>query len=135
MATRNLELYHHFYDINAIDPELFERFDVRRGLRNNDGTGVMAGLTNIANVHGYVIVEGEKRPDAGRLFYRGHDLCCLVDVDDTDKRMNFEEIVYLLLMGKLPTSEELATLVAHIDAERELPDGFTASLIMKDTSP
>jgi citrate synthase len=135
MATRNLELYHNFYDINAIEPELFERFEVRRGLRNNDGTGVMAGLTNIANVHGYVIVEGEKRPDAGRLFYRGYDLSDLVDIDDTSKRMNFEEVVYLLLMGKLPTPEELATLVAHIDAERELPDGFTASLIMKDTSP
>ncbi len=134
MATQDLELYKHFYEINTIDSKLFERFDVKRGLRNNDGTGVVAGLTNIANVHGYIVVDGEKCPDEGRLFYRAHDLCDLVDIEDTGKRMNFEEIAYLLLMGELPTAEELAVFVSHIDEKRELPDGFTASLIMKDTS-
>lgn len=134
MAKKDLDLYQQFYEINSIDPSLFERFDVKRGLRNSDGTGVMAGLTHIANVHGYIIVDGEKCPDKGRLFYRGYDICNLVDSADTQKRMNFEEITYLLLMGELPTSDQLATLVAHIDAQRELPDGFTASLIMKDTS-
>jgi len=135
MSPYNLDLYKHFYEINAIDPELYVRFDVKRGLRNSDGTGVMAGLTNIANVHGYIIVDGEKCPDEGRLFYRGYDISDLADVNDTTKRRNFEEIAYLLLMGKLPDEDELDTLVASIDAKRELPNGFTASLIMKDASP
>ena len=135
MARKDLGLAQKFYEINSIDPELFVRFDVKRGLRNIDGTGVMAGLTNIANVHGYIIVDGEKCPTEGRLFYRGYDICNLVDTHIVDKRMNFEEIVYLLLMGELPTSEELATLVAQLDKKRELPNGFTASLIMKDTPP
>lgn len=135
MPARDLDIYKHFNEINTIDPELYEHFDVKRGLRNNDGTGVMAGLTNIANVHGYIMVDGEKCPDEGRLFYRGYDLYDLVDSKDTNKRMNFEEVAYLLLMGELPTSEQLGTFVSHIDGKRELPDGFTASLIMKDTSP
>lgn len=135
MPAQDLDIYKHFYEINAIDPAHFEGFDVKRGLRNSDGTGVMAGLTNIANVHGYYIVDGEKCPDVGRLFYRGYDLYDLVDSSDADKRMNFEEIAYLLLMGELPNTEQLNSLVAHIDSKRELPDGFTASLIMKDTSP
>lgn len=135
MVNDELEVYRNFYEINAIAPELYENFDVKRGLRNSDGTGVMAGLTNLANVHGYVIINGEKCPDEGKLFYRGYDIADLVNIDDADKRMNFEEIAYLLLMGKLPTAEGLAGLVAHIDSKRELPDGFTASLIMKDTAP
>ncbi|MCL2808097.1 MAG: citrate synthase [Coriobacteriia bacterium] len=133
MQETKLDLYKDFYEINAIDPELFERFEVKRGLRNHDGTGVMAGLTNIANVHGYIVIDGEKCPDEGRLFYRGHDICDLVSADDVTKRWNFEEIAYLLLMGKLPNTEELEALVGCIDAQRELPDGFTPSLIMKDT--
>ncbi|MCL2530263.1 MAG: citrate synthase [Coriobacteriia bacterium] len=135
MSPEKLDLHKHFYEINAIDPELFVRFDVKRGLRNSDGTGVMAGLTNIANVHGYIIVDGEKCPDEGRLFYRGHDIEELTDASDTTKRWNFEEVAYLLLMGKMPDKEELELLVSHIDAKRELPNGFTASLIMKDASP
>jgi len=135
MSPDRLDLQQHFYDINAIDPSLFDRFDVKRGLRNSDGTGVMAGLTNIANVHGYVIVDGEKFPDEGRLFYRGYDISDLVDSDDINRRRNFEEIAYLLLMGHLPSTEELDTLVTVLDDKRELPHGFTASQIMKDASP
>ena len=135
MTTSGLDLYKRFYEINSIDPELFERFNVKRGLRNSDGTGVMAGLTNIANVHGYIIIDGEKCPDKGRLFYRNYDICDLVDAKDTTKRMNFEEIAYLLLMGVLPDEDELMLFISHLDAQRELPDGFTASLIMKDTPP
>ena len=135
MVPDKLDLYKHFYEINAIDPELFDRFDVKRGLRNNDGTGVMAGLTNIANVHGYIIVDGEKCPDEGKLFYRGYDIYDLVDNSNTTKRRNFEEVAYLLLMGELPDAEQLDLLVSQLDDKRELPHGFTASLIMKDASP
>lgn len=135
MPAKDLDIYKYFNEINAIEPELYERYEVKRGLRNADGTGVVAGLTNIASVHGYVLEDGKKRPDEGRLFYRGYDLFDLVDSTDTNKRMNFEEIAYLLLMGELPNAEQLKTFVSHLDSKRELPDGFTASLIMKDTSP
>ncbi len=134
MTQSNLELYQRFIDINSVPPELYERYDVKRGLRNSDGTGVIAGLSNIADVHGYVLVDGKKCPDEGRLSYRGYDLCELVDINNTQKRMNFEEIAYLLLMGELPNPEQLETFIAYVDTKRELPDGFTASLIMKDTS-
>ncbi|MDR2672957.1 MAG: citrate synthase [Coriobacteriales bacterium] len=129
---RDLELYERFETVNSIAPEFYERFEVKRGLRNADGTGVVAGLTNIANVHGYTLKDGVRQPNEGRLEYRGHDLNTLVVESDPDKRFNFEEITYLLLLGELPDSRQLTTLIRHLDAERELPDGFTASLIMKD---
>ena len=131
---KKLALYQNFRDINAIDPALYEQFDVKRGLRNADGTGVVAGLTNIANVHGYVISDNEKRPDEGSLRYRGYDIYDLLN-GGPERRFNYEEVAYLLLMGELPTRELLDRFVAVLDRERELPDGFTASMIMRDTPP
>ena len=115
--------------------EEYYRGDVKRGLRNADGTGVIAGLTNIANVHGYVVSDGEKVADEGMLRYRGYDVYDLLDTSVADRRFNFEEVAYLLLMGELPTQEQLDRFIAALDAERELPDGFTASMIMRDTPP
>ncbi|MDR3135994.1 MAG: citrate synthase [Coriobacteriales bacterium] len=132
-TTDNLSLYQEFEAINSIDPALFKRFDVKRGLRNADGTGVVAGLTNIADVHGYTLVDGIKQPDQGRLNYRGRDINELVASTDAPKRFNFEEVAYLLLSGYLPSADQSADFIAHLDSQRELPDGFTASLIMKDT--
>ena len=120
---------------NQIDPAFYERYRVKRGLRNADGTGVIAGLTNIANVHGYVVSDGEKVADEGMLRYRGYDVYDLLDTSVADRRFNFEEVAYLLLMGELPTQEQLDRFIAALDAERELPDGFTASMIMRDTPP
>ncbi len=130
---KKLALYEHFRSINAIDPELYEKYDVKRGLRNADGTGVVAGITGIANVHGYVISDNEKLADKGSLRLRGYEIGDLLSVDDADRRFNYEEIVYLLLMGELPTHEQLDRFISILDSQRELPDGFTASSIMRAT--
>lgn len=133
--NNKFELYERFASINAIDKSFYERFDVKRGLRNQDGTGVLAGVTNISNVHGYLISDGVKIPDEGSLLYRGYELYDLLCDDAADKRFNFEEIVYLLLLGQLPTREELDVFISVVDAERELPDGFIASINMLDVPP
>lgn len=130
---KKLALYEHFRSINAIDPELYEKYDVKRGLRNADGTGVVAGITGIANVHGYVISDNEKLADKGSLRLRGYEIGDLLSVDDADRRFNYEEIAYLLLMGDLPTKDQLARFISVLDSQRELPDGFTASSIMRAT--
>ena len=130
---KKLALYEHFRSINAIDPELYEKYDVKRGLRNADGTGVVAGITGIANVHGYVISDNEKLADKGSLRLRGYEIGDLLSVDDADRRFNYEEIAYLLLMGDLPTKDQLSRFISVLDSQRELPDGFTASSIMRAT--
>ena len=133
MEDHKLSLYDNIAKVNAVDPELYERYPVKRGLRNSDGSGVIAGVTNISNVHGYLMNEGDKVPDEGKLAFRGYSIYDLVGGDAT-KRRGFEEIVYLLLMGELPTSSQLDVLVEALDAQRNLPDGFTASKIMSTPS-
>lgn len=130
---KQLALYERFRSINAINPELYEKYDVKRGLRNSDGTGVVAGITGISNVHGYVISDNEKRADKGSLRLRGYEIGGLLNVSDADRRFNYEEIAYLLLMGELPTKEHLDRFISVLDSQRELPDGFTASSIMRAT--
>lgn len=132
---QKIDLYDHFREINTIDASKYKKYDVKRGLRNDDGTGVLAGLTGISNIHGYVMSDGEKVADTGELRLRGYDLYDLLGVDAKDRRFNYEEVSYLLLMGELPTQQQLDDYIAAIDAQRELPDGFTASMIMCDTPP
>ena len=134
MEERKLSLYENITKVNSVDPELYERYPVKRGLRNSDGSGVIAGITNISNVHGYMISEGDKIADEGKLTLRGYDLYDLLSGDE-DKRFRYEEIAYLLLMGDLPTQDQLDFFVSRLDAHRELPDGFTASKIMSTPSP
>ena len=128
-------LYDNFARVNSIDPKWYREYDVKRGLRNADGSGVIAGVTNISNVHGYVMSDGDKRPDEGRLTLRGYDIYDLIGNEGPDRRFNFEEVAYLLLTGDLPTRSQLDDFVAAIDVWRDLPDGFTASIIMKQTPP
>ena len=90
---------------NRIDPERYINQDIKRGLRNADGTGVVAGLTRICNVHGYVLSEGEKLPVKGELTYRGYAIEDLVNGSHGQGRFGFEEVVFLLLFGSLPTAE------------------------------
>ena len=130
-----IDLYRNFEQINSIPTNLYDKYNVKRGLRNADGSGVVAGITNISNVHGYVISDGDKVPDEGVLTYRGYNVYDLLQKAPLDGRFAFEEITYLLLMGNLPTEEELHNFVAEIDSQRELPDGFTAAMIMKQTPP
>ena len=132
---KKFALYERFASINSVDASLYGQFDVKRGLRNADGSGVLAGVTNISNVHGYVLSDGIKRADEGSLLYRGYELYDLLGAEAENRRFNFEEIAYLLLMGDLPTQEQLDEFIEVIDAERDLPEGFTASMIMHDTSP
>ena len=124
-------LYDDIVAVNSVDPALYDMYPVKRGLRNNDGSGVIAGITNISNVHGYMMNEGDKVPVEGKLTFRGYDIYDLLSDTSPSKRYGFEEVAYLLMLGKLPTQDELDQFVAAIDAERELPDGFTAARIMR----
>ena len=135
MADERIDLYKNFERINYIDPANYEKFRVKRGLRNSDGTGVLAGMTNISNVHGYLLSDGDKLPDEGSLRLRGYEITDLLGEESSTTRFSFEEVAYLLLLGDLPTQEQLDTFIAAIDSQRELPDGFTASMILKDTPP
>ncbi len=116
---------------NTIDRERYQRFDVKRGLRNADGTGVLVGLTKIGNVHGYVVDEHEKRPDEGRLSYRGYDVADLINGVRGEGRFGFEEVCYLLLFGELPTVEQEAEFKQVLGENRGLPDTFAEDMILK----
>ena len=127
-------LCENFVKNNTIDPKYYKKFDVKRGLRNADGTGVLAGITNICNVHGYIMNEGEKENIEGQLFFRGYNVEELVEDVMKSDRFGFEEIVYLLLMGKLPTMEELNHFNKTIAYNRDLPSGFFEDMILKAPS-
>ncbi len=119
---------------NKIDPKYYTKFDVKRGLRNADGTGVVAGLTNICNVHGYVMNEGEKLAIPGELYFRGYNINELVEYIQKEDRFGFEEVAYLLLMGNLPNAEELSHFEKTLSYNRELPNGFFEDMILKAPS-
>lgn len=131
LMKKSLPLYTDFEKCHSIDPCYYTTYDIKRGLRNADGTGVVVGVTNISNVHGYVVSEGDKVPDRGRLSYRGYSISDLVDHAVAENRFGFEETAYLLMAGELPTAEQLKTFNDLIAAQRDLPDGFTANYIMK----
>jgi citrate synthase len=134
-TSTKISLYDRFLEINTVDPTLYNQYQVKRGLRNDDGTGVVAGVTNISNVHGYILSDHEKAPDAGVLTYRGYSIEDLLGGTDGSSRHCFEEICYLLLNGDLPTRDQLAQFVTVIDSQRELPEGFTAHYIMNPPTP
>ena len=117
-----------------IDPEYYTMYDVKRGLRNNNGTGVLVGLTQVGDVHGYIIDEGEKTPIDGRLTYRGIDIKDIVNGFESENRFGFEEVCYLLLFGKLPTKTELKQFQEILGKCRSLPEGFVEDMILKAPS-
>lgn len=119
---------------NQIKPTDFEKYDVKRGLRNSDGTGVMAGLTRICSVEGYFILDGERVAKEGKLSYRGYDIKDLIQSCVDENRFGFEEISWLLIFGELPTADQLAAFNEVIGACRTLPDEFIEDLIMKHPS-
>ena len=120
---------------NHIPSDLYERFGVKRGLRNADGTGVMAGITQIGNVRGYYVQDGEKVPMEGQLIYRGIDVRDLIHGFMSEGRFGFEETAYLLLFGRLPNQEELQIFQGLLEHFRSLPSGFTEDMILKAPSP
>ena len=121
-------------EVDWIDPALYRKYGVKRGLRNDNGTGVLVGLTTIGNVHGYVMNEGEKQPIPGELYYRGINVKDIVAADKREHRFGYEETAYLLLFGELPTSRELVDWKNKIGAYRKLSDGFRDNAIMKHPS-
>lgn len=119
---------------SVIDQNLYQKFHVKRGLRRSDGTGVLAGITNICNVHGYVVNEGEMEPIPGELIYRGYNIYDLVGNAEKENRYGYEETVYLLLFGKLPTASELEAFNHYLSMHRQLPSGFVVDMLMKAPS-
>ncbi len=117
-----------------IDPDHFEKYKVKRGLRNEDGTGVLAGLTSIGEVKGYIIDDGERVPVDGGLYYRGMDVRELVKTHVVEKMYGFEETAFLLLFGMLPDRDNLERFCNLIGELRTLPTGFTEDMILKAPS-
>ncbi|NLG90083.1 MAG: citrate/2-methylcitrate synthase [Clostridiaceae bacterium] len=116
---------------SRIDPELYTKYEVKRGLRDISGRGVLAGLTEIGEVHAYIIDEGEMVPVPGRLLYRGIDINDIVNGFTSENRFGFEETAYLLLFGELPCSEELNDFRNLLSDYRKLPESFVEDAIMK----
>lgn len=119
---------------NPLDQADFAKYRVKRGLRNADGTGVMAGLTRICNVEGYFVSDGERIPTAGRLIYRGIDLEEIVKDCLSENRFGFEEVVWLLLFGSLPSKSQLSKFCDLLAQSRELPEDFVENMIFKSPS-
>jgi citrate synthase len=119
---------------SSIDPVLYPKYDVKRGLRNSDGSGVLVGLTNIGTVIGFTVEERDKVPAEGRLIYRGIDVADLVNGCRTENRFGFEETAYLLLFGKLPDKSELERFMKVLDSVRMLPQGFKEDAILHSPS-
>ena len=117
-------LYHGYEDVDVVPSELYAKYDVKRGLRNADGSGVLVGLTTISNVHGYNRTAHGVEPDEGDLVYRGYRVADLIGASQAEDRFGYEEVAYLLIAGKLPTREELDDFRARIDARKQLPEGY-----------
>ncbi len=119
---------------DIIDTELFTKYDVKRGLRDLNGKGVLAGLTHISDVRANKIVDGVQVPTHGRLFYRGYDVKDLVNGFARDNHFGYEEATYLLLFDKLPDEKELETFKSLLASYRSLPTSFVRDIIMKAPS-
>lgn len=119
---------------NAIDKELYTRYEVKRGLRDLNGKGVLAGLTNVSDVCAKKLVGGKEVPCAGKLYYRGYNIKDLVKGFLKEKHFGFEEIAYLLLFGELPTEDEFREFQEILIERRTLPPNFVRDVIMKAPS-
>ena len=119
---------------NHISSKYYDKYSVKRGLRNEDGTGVLAGLTRVCSVKGYVINDAEKAPIDGQLIYRGYDINDIIINCEKDNRFCFEEICWLLIFGTLPTKEQLIGFGEILGELRELPEYFAEDMIFKAPS-
>ena len=119
----------------AIDRSYFRSENIKLGLRNLDGTGVIVGVTKIGSVQGYVIQDGERIPIPGRLFYRGYAIEDILESHRQKGTFGYEEVAYLLLMGTLPSVEQLAHFHDLLAMYQTLPNGFFEDMILKAPSP
>lgn len=117
-----------------IDVELYGKYDVQRGLRDKNGNGVLAGLTRVSKIEAFEMVDGQKKPCDGRLYYRGYSIQDLIRGEVEGRRYGFEEVSYLLLFGKLPMEKELKEFRQALAYCRKLPTNFTRDVIMKAPS-
>ena len=117
-----------------IDPALYSKYDVKRGLRDLSGKGVLAGLTDISEITSYIIEDSDMIPCDGKLYYRGYKIQDLVTGFEKDHRYGFEEVAYLLLFGELPDMKELASFKQMLGDFRSLPTHFVRDIIMKAPS-
>lgn len=119
---------------NQIKPGDYQKYRVKRGLRNPDGTGVMAGLSHVSSVEGYYILDNERIPKEGKLSYRGYDLKDIIADCVKEDRFGFEEVVWLLIFGSLPSKDQIAEIREVLGKSRALPDEFIEDMIMKHPS-
>ncbi len=120
----------HFRFKNANDEHYYSEFDIKRGLRNADGTGVPVGITRVASILGYYIEDGERKPMPGKLIYRGYNIEDIVDSFIAEDRFGYEETAYLLLFGELPTTSQLEEFNTILSDYRALPPRFTEDMIL-----
>lgn len=120
---------------DQINPNLYQEYDVKRGLRYSDGRGVLVGLTQVGDVVGYEVRDGKKIAVPGKLIYRGHDIEDLIRDTVSHDEFGFEQTAYLLLFGELPTVQQLQEFKTLLGSRRTLPDNFTEDMIMKAPSP
>lgn len=118
------QLYEGYGSVDRVPDDLYAKLDVKRGLRNADGSGVLVGLTTISDVHGYKKVDGVAYPDEGHLTLRGYDMNTLVNGAQSERRFGYEEVAYLLLSGSLPNADQLSDFNARIGCRRQLPKGY-----------
>ena len=118
----------------TIDPTLYTKYDVKRGLRDLNGNGVLTGLTGISEIRSSKVVDGKSVPAEGQLFYRGYNIEDLVRSMPSDPSFGFEMTAYLLLFGELPTKEQLRLFIDQLSFYRTLPTGFVRDIIMKAPS-
>lgn len=121
----------HAYEI---DPEQYKNHAIKRGLRNEDGTGVMAGVTRVGSVQGYYVQDNERVPIPGRLLYRGINVTDIIEKVHAAGTFGYEEVAYLLLMGRLPNMEQFKQFDTILSRARTLPAGFTEDMILKAPS-
>ncbi len=119
---------------NFISDELYDELDVKRGLRNKNGTGVLVGLTKIGSVIGYSVNEGKRVPIEGKLFYRGISLNSLIEGFKDDTSFSFEKTMFLILFGKIPSTFELKMFLSTLKEYRSLPDEFIENFILRQPS-
>lgn len=120
---------------NTIDPKLYPEHNIKRGLRNENGTGVLVGITRVGSVIGYRKENDKKIPIEGELYYRGYNLFDLVRGFQEEKRLGFEETVYLLLFGKCPNQDELKEFTLALEERRDLPKHYKEDVILKIPAP
>ena len=119
---------------SVIDKELYSKYDVKRGLRDIDGKGVLTGLTDISEIQQNRIIDGKTVPADGMLFYRGYNINDIVNGFATEERFGFEEVVHLLLFGEMPNEKQLEETKSILGAYRTLPSNFVRDVIMKAPS-